>query len=169
MLIPRSDTAEFRIARSPSRLSIFLAAIFSSAPSQPSNSFVRAAHSVMPFSLVVLRPAMRSFRASTCCLPPMAARAAFLSSSVHPDRAAFTCCKVFSRPMNFPLESNADMPSLPIISPACPVPVVRFTMTAFRAVPASEPLMPRFASTPRAVADSVIGTLKLFIVPPTPR
>ena len=123
----------------------------------------------MPSSLVVFRPAIRSFNASTCIFPPMAARAAFLSSSVHPASAVLTCCRVASSPMNFPLESNADTPSFSIIFPACPVPVVRFTMIAFSAVPASEPLMPRFARTPSAVADSVIGTFRLFITPPTAR
>ena len=137
-------------------------------PLQFSSSFVSAAHSDIPCSLVVFRPAMRSFSASTCCLPPMAAMAALRSSSLHPCRAVFNCCKVASSPMKLPWESKADMPISCIIFPAWPAPVVRLTMIAFRAVPPSDPLRPRFASTPRAVADSLMGTFRFFIVPPTP-
>ena len=168
-MIPVSSSADWKIARSPFRLSSFVCAIASSAPSQFSSSFVRFSHSVEPSSSVVFRPDMRSFRASTCCFPPIAARAAFRCSSVHPASAVFRVSSVAFNPMNFPSESNADIPRDFIISPACPVPVVRFAMIAFNAFPASLPLIPLFARTPRAVADSVSGTFRFVITPPTPK
>ena len=111
---------------------------------------------------------MRAFNAFTCSLPPIAAKAAFRSSSVRFLVASFSFINVACTPMNFPFESNALIPSFSIITPACPAPVVRLAMIAFRAVPPSAPLIPRFASTPKAVEVSSIGTFKPLIVPPTP-
>ena len=152
---------------SPSRLSIFVAAIFSSAPLQSFNCPVNASHSETPSSFVAFRPSSNLFKSFTCCLPPSAASAAFRSSSDKFLVASLTTFRVFCRPMKLPFESNADIPSFFIIFPAWPVPVVRFAMIALKACPASPPFLPRFAMTPSAAADSSIGTPRSFIVPPT--
>ena len=167
-MMPVSCNADWNIAISPFRLSSFVLAISSRAPSAFPSSLASASHSMAPSAVVAFRPCRRSFKASTCCFPPMAARAAFRCSCVIPASFVFSSVSVPLRPLKLPAESNADRPSFSIMVPACPAPDVKLTMIAFRAFPASLPLIPRFAITPSAVALSVIGTPKFFMVPPTP-
>ena len=163
-----SSTAEPKTAIAPGSVSVTFPAMSIIAPSASCNSSFRACHSVRPSSVVVFRPARRSFNVSICVLPPIAASAAFLSSSVSPAVALFTCSSVACKPINFPSESNAEIPNFFIISPAWPVPDVRFIKTVLNLFPASDPLIPLFARTPSAVALSSTSTPKLFKTPPQP-
>ena len=158
--IPASCIALSRIFKSPQRLSILTFDILFSAPPALSRSSRSASHSVLPSASVLFKLCSISLSAATFRLPPSAESAAFLCSSLMFRVASFTRIIVFFRPMNLPSSSNADTPSLSIIFPALPAPVVRLIKTDRNAVPASSAFKPRFASTPNAVADSSIGTCK---------
>ena len=164
----KSSTAEPNIERAPGSVSVTFAAMSIIAPSALWSSSLNACHSVRPSSVVVFSPARRSFNVSICVLPPIAASAALRSSSVIFLVASFTSSSVSFSPMNFPSESNAEMPNFFIISPAWPVPDVRLIKTAFNLFPASEPLIFLLARTPSAAALSLTSTPRLFKTPPQP-
>ena len=163
-----SSTAEPKTAIAPGKVSVTFPAISIIAPSALYSSSFRACHSERPSAVVVFNPDRRSFSVSICVFPPIAASAAFRSSSVRSFVASLTSWRVSWSPMNFPSLSKAEIPNFFIIAPAWPVPDARLIKTVFNLFPASDPLIPRFASTPSAVALSSTDTPKLFRTPPQP-
>ena len=144
---------------SPRRLSRMILAVSSSAPLLSSIFPRRTSYSSFT-------PDNNACKVSYWVLPPSCAVSTARCSSSSFSRAVETCSSVSVTPINFPLVSKAETPRVSIASEDLPDAPIRFIRTLFKEFPASEPLIPLFASTPKRVALSSRETLKFLKEPP---
>ena len=152
----------------PCRLSSCVSAIWAIAPESPAAS---PAASICWAS---------DSHCSPCAAnkPLTAARSVLLNSAlmtlsfcpcVSPAREPFRSVRMSSRPRILPCASYTCRPSCSMSLVASSVGDCRDRMMLRRCVPPSAPLMPTFASRPRAVVSSVVPPFRLAAVPPTVR
>ena len=160
MLIPRSESPDFKIFISPSKLSSCIEYISSQAPALFSIAALNSSHLSVQFESM-------AFAAVRSVLLNSVEIMLSFCAAVIPSMPLCKSLNISLRPRILPWASYTSTPKLCSALDASPVGLCRLKIILRRWVPPSAPLRPLSARIPSAVLSSVVPPARPLAVPPT--